>query len=696
MVYRLERMIGGRPLSIETGRMAKQAHGSALVRYGDTVILAAVVASKEPKPGVDFLPLFVDYRERAFAGGKIPGGFFKREGRPSEREILCARQVDRPIRPLFPKGYNHDVIVMLTVLSSDQENQADVLGLVAASTALALSHIPVTSTVASVRVGYIDGQYVLNPTFSQMDSSSLDLTVAGTRGDIVMVEGGANELPDTLVLGALEFAQKGIAEVVSLIDELVGQAGAPKQQFVPREMDPKLRELVRSRVENPLDDILTIAEKQAREETYNQLVADTVDDLAEEYPEMEKEISSVIGEMEKEKMRRMVLEQHRRVDGRSTTEIRQITCEIQVLPRVHGSALFTRGQTQALVSATLGTSMDSQVIDSIEQAEFRKTFMLHYNFPSFSVGEVGIPRGPGRREIGHGALAERAIRPMINIEGFPYTIRLVSDILESNGSSSMATVCGGSLALMDAGVPLKRPVAGIAMGLIFESGRHAVLSDILGVEDHLGDMDFKVAGSREGLTAFQLDSKMGGIPLAVLGEAMQQAITGYRSILDLMDSAIDTPRAEISPYAPRIVTIKIHPDKIREVIGPGGKMIRKITEESGAKIEIEDDGTVTIASADENACNIAIERINEIAAEPEIGRVYNSVVKTVTSFGAFVEFMPGREGLVHISELEKTRVKDIESVVKVGDKFKVKLIGIDKQNRIKLSKVAAMEEEGVN
>ncbi len=694
MIYRVERIIGGRPLSIETGRMAKQAHGAALVRYGDTVILAAVVASKEPKPGTDFLPLFVDYRERAFAGGKIPGGFFKREGKPSEREILCARQVDRPIRPLFPKGYNHDVMVMLTVLSADQENQADVLGLIAASAALSISHIPVTDTVASVRVGYIDGQYVLNPTFGQMDSSSLDLTVAGTRTDIVMVEGGANELSSTVVLGALEFAQKGIAEVIELIAELTGQAGAAKQAFVAREMDQKLRDLVRGKVTGPLDDILTIAEKQAREETYNQLVADTIDDLAEEYPEMEKEISSVIGELEKEKMRRMVLEQGRRVDGRSTTDIRQITCEIQVLPRVHGSALFTRGQTQALVSATLGTSMDSQVIDSIEQAEFRKTFMLHYNFPSFSVGEVGIPRGPGRREIGHGALAERAIRPMIDITGFPYTVRLVSDILESNGSSSMATVCGGSLALMDAGVPLKRAVAGIAMGLIFEDGRHAVLSDILGIEDHLGDMDFKVAGSREGLTAFQLDSKMGGIPLAVLGEAMQQAITGYNHILNLMDKAIDSPRTEISPYAPRIVTIKIHPDKIREVIGPGGKMIRKITEESGAKIEIEDDGTVTIASSDENACNIAIDRINEIAAEPEIGRIYNSVVKTVTSFGAFVEFMPGREGLVHVSELEKTRVKDVESVVKVGDRFKVKLIGIDKQNRIKLSKVAAMEEEG--
>lgn len=694
MVHRLEKLIGGKPLILETGRMARQAHGAVLVRYGETTIFVAVVASKDPKPGVDFLPLFVDYRERAFAGGKIPGGFFKREGRPSEREILCARQIDRPIRPLFPKGYRHDVMVMVTVLSADQENQADVLGLIGASAALNISHLPVTDKVASVRVGYIDGQYVLNPTFSEMEKSTLDLVVAGTREDIVMVEGGAAELPSDIILGGLEFARRGIGEVIDLIEEITRLAGVEKSPFTPVELDPALKAKIRSRVESPLDDLLTIAEKQAREETYSRLVTDTIDQLAEEYPEMEKQISSVIGELEKEKMRAMVLETGRRVDGRGPKDIRTITCEIQVLPRVHGSSLFTRGQTQALVSATLGTSMDSQVIDSIEQAEYRKKFMLHYNFPSFSVGEVGIPRGPGRREIGHGALAERAIRPMIDYENFPYTVRLVSDIMESNGSSSMATVCGGSLALMDAGVPLKRPVAGIAMGLIYKDGKYAVLSDILGLEDHLGDMDFKIAGSREGLTAFQLDSKMGGIPFSVLGEAVNQAVEGYKSILDLMDSAIDKPREEISPYAPRIITIKIHPDKIREVIGPGGKMIRKITEESGAKIEIEDDGTVTIASADENACNLAIEKINEIAAEPEIGRIYNSQVKTVTSFGAFVEFMPGREGLVHVSELERGHVKDVEQVVKVGDRFKVKLIGIDKQNRVKLSRVAAMDEEG--
>jgi polyribonucleotide nucleotidyltransferase len=694
MVYKFEKVIGGRTLSIETGRMAKQAHGSALVRYGDTMVLSAVVASKEPKVGVDFLPLFVDYRERSYAGGKIPGGFFKREGRPSEREILSARQIDRPIRPLFPKGYTHDVMVMVTVLSSDQENQADILGLIASSTALGLSHVPVTDRVASVRVGYIDGEYILNPTFTQLENSHLELVVTGSRTDIVMVEGGADELPEPVMVGALRFAQNGIAQVLDLVDQVVEAAGVPKQPFVAHEMDPALRERIRQRVGAPLDEVLSISAKQEREESFAQLTRDTVADLSEEFPSMEKEISSVIGEIEREKMRRMVLEEGRRVDGRKMDEIRPITCEVDILPRVHGSALFTRGQTQALVSATLGTSLDSQVIDGIEQQEYRKTFMLHYNFPSYSVGEVSIPRGPGRREIGHGALAERALRPVIPAVDFPYTVRLVSDILESNGSSSMATVCGGSLALMDAGVPVKKAVAGIAMGLVYEnSGRLAILTDILGMEDHLGDMDFKIAGTQDGLTAFQLDSKIGGIPFEVLEKATRQACEGYRRIIAIMNQTIAVPRDVISPYAPRIVTIKIHPDKIREVIGPGGKMIRKICEESGAKIEIEDDGTVVIASAYEQACKLAVERIQEIAAEPEIGRIYNSTVKTVTSFGAFVEFMPGREGLVHISELQRERVQDIEKVVKVGDKFRVKLIGIDKQNRTKLSRVAAMDEE---
>ncbi|MBN2289648.1 MAG: polyribonucleotide nucleotidyltransferase [Candidatus Glassbacteria bacterium] len=694
MIHKVEKVIGGRTLSIETGHVAKQAHGSALVRYGDTMILATVVASKEPKENCNFLPLFVDYRERSYAGGKIPGGFFKREGRPGEREILSARMIDRPIRPLFPKGYNHELMVMVTVLSSDQENQADILGSIGASCALSLSHIPLETSVAAVRMGLVDGNYLINPTYSQLEQSQLDLVVTGTRNDIIMVEGAAKELSDTKVLGALKEAHKGILEVLEMIEQITELAGVPKKQFVPQEVDRSLEDKVRSMVDDPLSEILRIPEKQQREESLEALVKKTVENLSEKYPESSAAISGLIGEIEKNKMRRMVIEQKQRIDGRKTDEIREITCEVGALPRVHGSAIFTRGQTQALVSATLGTGLDSQVVDGIEQQEYRKTFMLHYNFPSFSVGEVSIPRGPGRREIGHGVLAERAVKPIIPEDDFPYTIRLVSDILESNGSSSMATVCGSSLALMDAGVPIKKAVAGIAMGLIHEPDGTAILSDILGVEDHLGDMDFKVSGTREGLTAFQLDSKIGGISLDVLESAMKQACAGYNYILDVMDRTISSPRAAISPYAPRIVTIKIDPDKIREVIGPGGKMIRKICEESGAKIDIEDDGTVLIASVDEKACQIAVERIEEIAGDPEIGKIYNSQVKTVTSFGAFVEFMPGREGLVHISELQRERVHDIDKVVKVGDRFKVKLIGIDKQNRTKLSKIAAeMEEE---
>ena len=694
MVHKVEKVIGGKTLSLETGRMAKQAHGSTFLQYGETSVLVTVVESKDPKEGADFLPLFVDYRERSYAGGKIPGGFFKREGRPSDREILSARLIDRPIRPMFPEGYHFDIVVMVTVLSSDQENPADMLGLIGASTSLALSQIPVTELVAGVRVGYIDGQYVLNPTFEQSKRSELSLVVAGTRDAIVMVEGGAEELPAETVLGGLEFARVGINEILDLVEELARAAGVPKKQFVAEEIDHGLREKVTALVESPLDEILRTADKIEREERYHQMVSDTAAALAEQFPEQKNRISAVIDELEKKKMRRMVLTEGRRIDGRKLDEIRDITCEIQVLPRVHGSALFTRGQTQALALVTLGTSLDSQVIDGIEQQEYRKYFMLHYNFPSFSVGEAGIPRGPGRREIGHGALAERALLPIIpKAEGFPYTIRLVSDILESNGSSSMASVCGGSLALMDAGVPVSTGVAGIAMGLICEKEGVAILSDILGAEDHLGDMDFKVAGTRKGITAFQLDSKIGGIQLDVLRQAMEQACNGYRHILGIMERAIDAPRAEISQYAPRIHTMKVHPDKIREIIGPGGKIIRKICEETGAKIEIEDDGTVTIASSDEKACEMAIQRIQDIVQEPEVGRIYDSVVKTVTSFGAFVEFLPGREGLVHISELQKERVNDIEKVVKVGDRFKVKLVGIDKQNRVRLSKAAATEEE---
>ncbi|MBW7996169.1 MAG: polyribonucleotide nucleotidyltransferase [Candidatus Glassbacteria bacterium] len=694
MIHKVEKEFAGRQLSLETGRMAKQAHGSVFLQFGETSILATVVESKEPKSGANFLPLFVDYRERAYAGGKVPGGFFKREGRPGDREVLCARLIDRPIRPLFPDGYRNDIIVMITVLSSDQENPADMLGLLGASAALSLSKIPVTERVAAVRVGYIDSQYVLNPTFMQQEESSLNLVVAGTRDAIVMVEGGADELPADVVLGGLKFAHTGINQLLDMVEEL-STAAVPKRDWQPvDDEDPELRKKVVAKVEGPIAELLNIADKAERESRYHDLVAETLEEFSEEFPEQEGAIGKLVHEIEKAKIRAMILEDGRRIDGRKLDEIRDITCEVQVLPRVHGSALFTRGQTQALAAITLGTAVDSQVIDNIEQPEYRKKFMLHYNFPSFSVGEAGIPRGPGRREIGHGMLAERAIKPVIKIDDdFPYTIRLVSDILESNGSSSMASVCGGSLALMDAGVPLKRPVAGIAMGLIHEEGKGtAILSDILGAEDHLGDMDFKIAGSSEGITAFQLDSKIGGISLEVLERAMNQAVQGYRHILGIMEQTLAESRPDISPYAPRIITIKIDPEKIREVIGPGGKMIRSITEESGAKIDIEDDGTVTIASVDEEACRKAISRIEDITKDPEVGRIYESEVKNVTSFGAFVEFLPGKEGLVHISELEEGHVKDIESVVKVGDRFPVKLVAIDKQGRVRLSKVAAQRE----
>ena len=693
MVNNVERTIGGKKMVIETGRVAKQAHGSTVVRYGDTMILATVVASKEPKEGADFLPLFVDYRERAYAGGKIPGGFFKREGRPGENEILSARQIDRPLRPLFPKGYNHDVVVMVTVMSSDQENAADTLGLIGASAALSLSHIPAGGPVASVRVGRIDGETVINPTFAEQAGSNLDLVVTCTRGEIIMVEGSCAELDKKEVLGSLELAHKSCIEIIDMIEELTKLAGAEKVEFVAPADDEGLKEKVRSLSDSALESNLRISLKQEREEDYDNLKKKIVEGLSEEYPDSAGAVTKFIGEFQKAKMRRMVIDTSTRIDGRKLDEIRPITCELGYLPRVHGSAIFTRGQTQALVSVTLGTSMDSQIIDGIEMPEYRKRFMLHYNFPGFSVGEPGIPRGPGRREIGHGALAERAVKPILpEAADFPYTIRLVSDILESNGSSSMASVCGSSLALMDAGVPVKKAVAGIAMGLIWEEDGVAVLSDILGVEDHLGDMDFKVTGTRDGLTAFQLDSKIGGLPMDVLEKALDQAVRGYNYILDVMEKTITGARDSISPFAPRIVTIKIDPEKIREVIGPGGKMIRKITEESGAKIDIEDSGIVNIASADEAACRKAVEMIEALAGEPEIGKVYDSEVKTVKDFGAFVEFMPGREGLVHVSEMARERVNDITKVVKVGDKFKVKLIGIDKQNRVKLSKVAADEE----
>ncbi len=703
-VLRRDIEVGGRTLTIEIGRMARLADGAVLVQYGGSAILATVVASKEANYERGYFPLFVEYREKSYAAGKIPGGFFKREGRPSEGEILAARQVDRPIRPLFPEGYMHEVQVVVGVVSYDQENDADVLGLLGASLALSVSDIPWQGPVSGVRVGRVDGQFIVNPTMEQIEKGDLEVVVAGTKDSIVMVEGGGKEASEADLLEALRIGQREIARLSEFQETVRAAIGKPKREFVARRPDPELERRVEALAAEGIRAALRVADKEQRQEAMRALRAEVLERLQPEAaaagPEWAGEagaldaraVNALVEAIEKREMRRRILEEGVRADGRGVTDIRPITCEIGVLPRTHGSALFTRGQTQSLGVVTLGTSDDTQMIDDLEQV-YHKTFMLHYNFPPFSVGEVGRIGGPGRREIGHGALAERSLKPLIpSQEAFPYTIRIVSDILESNGSSSMATVCSSSLALMEAGVPLARPCAGVAMGLVKEGDRVAVLSDIMGLEDHLGDMDFKVAGTRDGVTAVQMDIKIGGISFEVLERALEQARAGRHHVLDAMQAAIAAPRAEISQYAPRILTITIAKDKIREVIGPGGKVIRGIVEETGAKIDVNDDGVVNIASVDPRAGQRALDRIREIVAEPEIGRVYDGLVKSVLAFGAFVEFMPGKDGLVHISELAQGRVEKVEDVLNVGDRVRVRLIGIDKQNRVKLSLRAADDE----
>ncbi|HEY7460505.1 MAG TPA: polyribonucleotide nucleotidyltransferase [Gemmatimonadota bacterium] len=703
-VLRRDLEVGGRTLSIEIGRMARLADGAVLVQYGGTAILATVVASKEANYERGYFPLFVEYREKSYAAGKIPGGFFKREGRPSEGEILAARQVDRPIRPLFPEGYMHEVQVVVSVISYDQENDADVLGLLGASLALSVSDIPWQGPVSGVRVGRVDGEFIVNPTMEQIEKGDLELVVAGTKDSIVMVEGGAREVAEDELLEALRIGQREIARLSEFQETVRAAIGKPKREFVARRPEPELERRVEALAAEGVRAALRVADKEQRQEAIRALRAEVLERLQAEAaaagPEQAgatgaleaRTVNALVEEIENREMRRRILDEGVRADGRGVTEIRPITCEIGVLPRTHGSALFTRGQTQSLGVVTLGTSDDTQMIDDLEQV-YHKTFMLHYNFPPFSVGEVGRIGGPGRREIGHGALAERSLKPLIpSQEAFPYTIRIVSDILESNGSSSMATVCSSSLALMEAGVPLARHCAGVAMGLVKDGERVAVLSDIMGLEDHLGDMDFKVAGTRDGVTAVQMDIKIGGISFEVLERALEQARAGRQHVLAAMQAAIAKPRAEISQYAPRILTITIAKDKIREVIGPGGKVIRGIVEETGAKIDVNDDGVVNIASVDPRAGQRALDRIREIVAEPEIGRVYDGLVKSVLAFGAFVEFMPGKDGLVHISELAQGRVEKVEDVLNVGDRVRVRLIGIDKQNRVKLSLRAADDE----
>jgi polyribonucleotide nucleotidyltransferase len=679
-------VINGIDFSIETGRMAKQADGSVLVRHGDTVVLVTVVASRTPTDK-DFQPLFVEYREKLYAAGRIPGGFFKREGRPGEKETLSARLIDRPIRPIFHKNFKYETQIVAQVLSYDGQNQPDILGIVGASAALAISDIPFPEVLSGVRVGKIDGAFVVNPQTTQMEKGDLDIVVAGTDSAVIMVEGGANEVSEDDIIQAVAVGHEEIKRLNGLQRELIQRVGPKEKRPVPEpEVVEDLDRAIEAKYADPVRRALRIRGKMDRQDAMTALHEEALAAFAEQYPEREKYIAQRIEDIEKREMRRMILGEGVRADGRRAEDIRNITSEVGVLPRTHGSALFTRGETQSLVALTLGTGQDEQMLDTIE-GESWKRYMLHYNFPSFSVGEVGPFRGPGRREIGHGALAERALKPMIpSEEDFPYTVRLVSDILESNGSSSMATVCGGSLALMDAGVPVKKAVAGIAMGLVLDGDRVAVLSDIMGLEDHLGDMDFKVTGTRDGITAFQMDVKVAGVSETILKRALEQAKRGREHILSVMDRTIAAARADISPFAPKITMIKIPVDKIREIIGPGGKVIRGIQDESGATIEVEDDGTVKIAAVDKKSSDIALRRIEEITAEPEVGKIYEGVVRSIVNFGAFVEILPGKDGLLHISEIAHRRIEKVEDVLKVGDVVRVKVVDVNGDGKVRLSK----------
>ncbi|MGH7412030.1 MAG: polyribonucleotide nucleotidyltransferase [Candidatus Methylomirabilis sp.] len=694
MSYRVERIIEGKPLSIEVGRVARQADGAALVRYGDTVVLATAVASKQPRQGIDFFPLTVDYQERAYAAGKIPGGFFKREGRPHDKETLTARLIDRPLRPLFPKGYRQDVQIISTVLSADQENDPDVLAVVGASAALTISPIPFLGPIGAVRVGRVGGKFVLNPTYAQQAGADIDLVVSGTQAAVVMIEAGANEVPEELMAEAIEFGHKGIQPLIDMLLELAKTLGIEKAPFEVPPPDPELRERVSSLARQELRTLAGVAEKEDQRNRRQQLWEKVIAQFGDEPEDRKARVKEQFEQIEREQLRRLILEEGRRTDGRALEDVRPITAEVGVLPRTHGSALFTRGQTQALVTTTLGTSEDEQRLDDIEGEE-TKRFMLHYNFPPFSVGEVRFMRGPGRREIGHGALAERALVSVLpSKEEFPYTLRIVSDILESNGSSSMATVCGASLSLMDAGVPIRSAVAGVAMGLVMEKDQTAILTDIIGLEDHLGDMDFKVAGTRKGVTALQLDIKTQGITAGLMTRALDQAKRARHHILGQMERAISEPRSSISVYAPRIITIMIPVDKIRDVIGPGGKVIRGIVADSGAKIDVSDDGRVEIASADEAAAQKALSIISKIVEVPEVGKVYLGKVVKIMDFGAFVQILPGTDGLLHISQIAEERLKKVEEVLSEGDEVMVKVIDIDKSGKIRLSRKEVLESEG--
>ncbi|HXD19709.1 MAG TPA: polyribonucleotide nucleotidyltransferase [Vicinamibacterales bacterium] len=687
-----EIQIGSRRISIETGKLAKQADGSVVVRSGDTVVLVTACHAANPREGIDFLPLTVDYREYTYASGRIPGGFFKREGKPPEKEVLTSRLIDRPIRPLFAAGWNYETQIISLLLSADQENDADVLAITGASAALALSEIPFEKTIAGVRVGIVNGNVVINPTYAERKESSLDLIVAGSADGILMVEAGAKEVTEQQVVGALEAAHAAIKQLVAAIDELKKASGKKKLTVAGKPVDQQFHKTVHDKSFGPLGDAMRILNKL---ESYSR-VDDVLEDLLEALDEEQHaQAKHIFHEMQEQVLRDEVLNKGHRLDGRKFDEIRPIWTEAGILPRVHGSVVFTRGETQALVTCTLGTADDEQKVEHVS-GEFYKRFMLHYNFPPFSVGETGRFTGPGRREIGHGALAERALSPVVpGEEKFAYTVRLVSDILESNGSSSMASVCGGSMAMMDAGVPIKAPVAGIAMGLIMDekSGKWAVLSDIAGAEDHYGDMDFKVAGTAQGITALQMDIKVTGITSEIMAKALEQARAGRMHILAEMAKTLSASRTNMSMFAPRIITIKIPVDKIRDVIGPGGKMIRSIIERTGVKIDVEDDGRVNVASADGESAQKAIGIIQELTATPELNKTYMGKVQRITDFGAFVEIMPGTDGLLHVSEIANHRVKDVRDELKEGQQILVKVINIDPTGKIRLSRKALLQEE---
>jgi polyribonucleotide nucleotidyltransferase len=691
-MQRVETTFAGRKLTIETGRMAKQAAGSALVQFGDTMVLAAVTVSDTQSP-LPFFPLLVEYREKTYAAGKIPGGFIKREGRPSDGEILSARIVDRTIRPLFPEGFKNEVQCYIYVISADQENDADVLAVVAASAALNVSRIPFMGAIAAVRVGRLEGNWVLNPTFQQLEYSDMDLVVAGSADSIVMVEGGALEVSEEDVVEAFKISQAGIKELIAAQEELVKKVGKVKKMEWKKAQIPEgLEESVKKLAEGKITEAINQKEKHTRIEAVERAKTEIAEKLLADFPDNSNDIKNLLGDVEYNTLRSQVLDSGSRVDGRKPNEVRAISIDTNVLPRAHGSALFTRGQTQALVVATLGTANDVQRLDSIDEAkEQTKSFMLHYNFPPFSTGEVRPMRGTSRREIGHGNLAERALQAILPpFEEFPYTIRIVSDVLESNGSSSMASICGGSLALFDAGVPMREAIAGVAMGLIKEGKKYAILTDILGTEDHLGDMDFKVAGTKNGITSIQMDIKVQGLDLKIMKEALAQAKEGRLHILGEMDKAMAQPNKDLSKYAPRIVTVQISPEKIGDLIGPKGKTIRGIQEETGSEITVDDNGVVTIAAVGGEAMERARQMVQAITAEPIVGETYEGPVKSTTPFGAFIEIMPGTEGLLHISEMQHGRTEKTEDVVKKGDRVKVKLIERDERGRLRLSRKALM------